>query len=116
MAIELASECIVTLAEAAKILPPLYGKRPAISTIWRWCRKGIRGVHLEYIRVGRNIATSREALGRFVNRLAEADVARSAAKSLPPVLPDVSRVPPRPAFPGCTSTREVLARAGLLSD
>ncbi|MCA9253472.1 MAG: DUF1580 domain-containing protein [Phycisphaerales bacterium] len=73
MAINIANETIVSLTEATKILPKVNGKRPAISTLWRWCRKGLHGVHLDYIRIGRNIATSHEALNRFFVALAEQD-------------------------------------------
>jgi len=73
MPIDITTEQIVSLTEATKILPKVNGKRPAISTLWRWCRKGLGGVQLEYIRMGRNIATSQEALNRFFIALAEAD-------------------------------------------
>ena len=73
MAINIENETIVSLTEATKVLPPRNGRRVAISTMWRWCRKGLRGVRLEYVRMGRNIATSREALNRFFNALAAAD-------------------------------------------
>lgn len=73
MAIDIATETIVGLTEATKILPKVNGKRPAISTLQRWCPKGLRGVQLEYIRVGRGIATSREALNRFFSALADVD-------------------------------------------
>ena len=66
-------ERLLSLAEATKVLPRVNGKRPAISTLWRWCRKGLNGQRLEYIRMGRNIVTSAEALGRFFTALAEAD-------------------------------------------
>lgn len=75
MAINIENETLLSLTEATKVLPRVNGKRPAISTLWRWCRKGLRGVHLEYLRVGRSIATSREALNRFFIALAEADQA-----------------------------------------
>jgi len=29
------------------------GETVSICTLWRWCRKGSRGVFLEYVRVGR---------------------------------------------------------------
>ena len=83
MAIDIENETLLTLTEATKVLPRLNGRRPAISTLWRWCRKGLRGVRLDYIRVGRNIATSREALSRFFSALAEADT--------PPESPPKSR-------------------------
>jgi len=73
MAIDIQNETILSLTEATKVLPRVNGKRPAVSTLWRWCRKGLRGVQLEYIRMGRNIATSREALNRFFTALADAD-------------------------------------------
>ncbi len=56
MGINIEIEDVMSLTEATKVLPKVNGKRPAISTLWRWCRRGLRGVHLEYVRVGRNIA------------------------------------------------------------
>ena len=73
MPIDMQTEQLLTLTEATKILPRHNGKRVAISTLWRWCREGLRGVHLDYVRIGRRISTSREALNRFFNALAEAD-------------------------------------------
>ncbi len=66
-------ERLITLTEAAKLLPKVNGKKPAICTLWRWCRKGLRGQFLEYVRVGRKICTTREALLRFFTELAEID-------------------------------------------
>ncbi len=73
MAIDATQEELLSLAQAAKVMPPVNGKRPAVSTLWRWCRKGLGGVRLDYVRVGRNIATSREAMSRFFNALAAKD-------------------------------------------
>ena len=64
-------EELITLTEAAKCLPKVDGKKPAVSTIWRWCHKGLRDVHLDYVRVGRKVCTSRKALLRFFTELAE---------------------------------------------
>ncbi len=63
------SEKRLTFSNAARFVPG----RPNPSTLWRWARKGISGVHLEYIRFGRRIFTSREALERFAERVAAAD-------------------------------------------
>ena len=92
MAIDIGQEEIISLTEATKVMPQVNGKRPAISTLWRWCRKGVRGVYLEYVRVGRNIATSREAMGRFFVALAESDPPLPStmvgiSKKLPPATP-----------------------------
>jgi len=66
-------EELITLTEAAKCLPKVNGKKPAVCTLWRWCRKGLRGISLEYVRVGRKICTTREALLRLFTDLAEID-------------------------------------------
>jgi hypothetical protein len=66
-------EQLITLSEAAKLLPKVNGKKPAICTLWRWCRKGLRGVFLEYVRVGRKICTTREAMHRFFTDIADID-------------------------------------------
>ena len=70
-------EALVTLTDAAKMLPRVGGgKRIHTSTIWRWMRKGCKGIFLEYVRVGSKIATSSEALNRFFILLADADKAK----------------------------------------
>ena len=66
-------EGALTLAEATKALAVTGGKRPATSTLWRWCRRGLRGIKLDYVRMGRRILTSRDALDRFSKALAELD-------------------------------------------
>jgi hypothetical protein len=64
------TEQLLTLQQAAERLP----NRPNQSTVWRWCRKGLNGVHLEYRRLGRAIYTSMDALDRFTLALAQADL------------------------------------------
>lgn len=75
MGIELHKEQLLSLTDATKSLPPIDGKRPHVSTLWRWCRRGLRGVRLEHVRIGHRVCTSTDALSRFVNRLAEAEPA-----------------------------------------
>lgn len=76
------NEDLLTLAAAARRLPRIDGRKIAIPTIWRWCRKGLRGVHLEYVRVGRKICTTHEALLRFFSALSALD-----KQTLPPGRP-----------------------------
>lgn len=64
----------LTLSEAAKVVPKVNGRRPHTNSVWRWCRKGLNDVKLEYVRVGRTIMTSEEALQRFFAALARADL------------------------------------------
>ena len=88
-----AGEELFTLTQATKVMPRVGGRRPAVSTLWRWCRKGIKGVHLEYLRVGRNIVTSREALLRFFAALADADEQLDEVRFADPVIRHNQRSP-----------------------
>lgn len=67
-------ENLVTLAQAAKLLPG----RPNISTLWRWSRRGVKGVILETLVVAGRRFTSTEALRRF------ASATTAAANGAPP--------------------------------
>ena len=80
-------EELISLTEATKCLPRVDGKKPAVCTLWRWCRKGLRGQFLEYVRVGRKICTTREALLRFFANLALAD---RQLEDSPPVNPVIT--------------------------
>jgi len=68
-------EELLTFAQAARLVPRRRGGRPcAVSTVWRWALKGLRGpdgkrVYLEYVRVGGMAMTTRQALERFFRRL-----------------------------------------------
>lgn len=68
------SENLVSLSQATQILPVLGDKNVHPSTLWRWCRRGLNGTKLDYLRMGRRIFTSAEALDRFFTVLAEKDV------------------------------------------
>lgn len=67
-------ESKLSLSAASKHVPG----NPHASTLWRWCRQGLHGVRLEYLRVGRRIVTSRESLDRFFAAVTEADQAAYA--------------------------------------
>jgi hypothetical protein len=64
----------LTLAQAARLLPT----RPAPSTLWRWARKGVRGVHLEYRRLGGKIVVTEEAIRHFMDELTKRDAELAA--------------------------------------
>ena len=66
-----ADEKLITLTEATRHLPKVDGKKVSVCTLWRWCRKGVRGAFLECVRVGRRICTTREAMLRFFTDLAK---------------------------------------------
>ena len=64
MALDLSQEQLLTLAEASRIIPG----SPHFSTLWRWYRRGIRGICLETVIVGGRRFTSHEAIARFIGR------------------------------------------------
>lgn len=49
------------------------GRKLHYSTVNRWFRRGVRGVHLEAIRTGGTLCTSEQALARFFQQLATKD-------------------------------------------
>ncbi len=91
--IDLTADNPISLTAAARNLPKIDGKRPHTSTIWRWCRRGIRGVRLEYAKVGGRIVTTSRCLNEFAARLAAAD-----------------DPPTRPAFPAPTPRKRTEAQ------
>ena len=77
MPINIASERILTLTEAAKLVPRRRrGKATHVGTLYRWADPGLHGVKLEVIRVGGTLCTSVEALQRFFDRLTALKSAR----------------------------------------
>jgi hypothetical protein len=68
--IDIASETVLTLSEAAERLPRRRrGRQTHVSTLYRWTVSGCRGVLLEHTQIGATRATSLEALQRFFDRL-----------------------------------------------
>jgi hypothetical protein len=63
------NESLVSLAEAAKLLPAFHGRKVHSSTLWRWSRVGVRGVHLRTFFLGSRLCTSKEALAEFSEKL-----------------------------------------------
>jgi hypothetical protein len=77
--IDITREQIRTLSQAAQELPG----RPHVSTLWRWSRRGVRGVTLETVSIGGRRYTSREALGRFTAALSDHHTASGPRPSTP---------------------------------
>lgn len=60
----------ITLQEAAQFVAETTGaRRPHINTVLRWARKGVRGVKLDAVRVGRTFWTTRHAVAAFLAKL-----------------------------------------------
>jgi hypothetical protein len=63
-------EELISLTKAAEVLPHRRrGRKPHVSTLFRWATGGCRGVVLETLQVGGTRCTSREALQRFFEAL-----------------------------------------------
>lgn len=78
--IDLNTETVLSLADAAKVLPKRRAGKPThVATVYRWAQRGCRGVVLETIRVGCTRCTSREALQRFCEALTRGDGRRRSS-------------------------------------
>jgi hypothetical protein len=107
------TEELITLTEAAKHLPKVDGKKVSICTLWRWCRMGLRGMFLEYVRVGRKICTTREALLRFFSDLADLDDFVSVDTRSQPRFTKRSPITTRQRQRALAEADAVLERAGI---
>lgn len=86
MAIDVSTETVLTLTEAAKRLPRRRaGRRVHPSCLYRWTKNGCRGVFLEFTQIGGTRCTSLEALDRFFAALT------AAAQAETPVPPPPSK-------------------------
>jgi hypothetical protein len=70
---------LITLTQLARRLP----NRPHLSTVWRWTRRGIRGVRLGTVIIGGRRYTTPELVDEFLGRLGEG----SGPEVLPPTPP-----------------------------
>lgn len=60
----------MSLAAAAKAFGRIRGRVPHVSTVWRWCTKGVRGVRLQSYVVGGTRVITAEAIDRFLAQTA----------------------------------------------
>lgn len=106
--IDIRLERLLTLAQAAKLIPGRQGKALAVSTIHRWALDGVCGVQLETVLVGGRKMTSVEALQRFVEARTELAASRPG---------EVAKAPGSRREAACeldrSETQRVLRRAGI---
>ena len=80
--IDISSEHLIALADVPAILPKRRGgKRVHLSCIYRWTTAGCRHIVLESIQIGGTRCTSKEALGRFFERLGNPHAERGETQS-----------------------------------
>lgn len=112
MAIDISVEQPVSLTEATKFKNnPVRraGKRPCVSTFYRWATVGVRGVKLETIVCGGARCTTQQALQRFFDRLTGPDAADGPEPATAPT-PIVTNRQRRAAI---AKAEAELARAGI---
>jgi hypothetical protein len=69
-------EELLTFSEAARRLPRRRGgAKTAVSTLWRWSKRGSRGVILRVVRVGGNVYVPHSALIEFIEQRSAVDQA-----------------------------------------
>lgn len=61
----LLTEELLTMSEARGEIARATRKRPDRATLHRWVHRGVGGVRLEAVRLGRQWFTSRQAITRF---------------------------------------------------
>jgi hypothetical protein len=63
------SEGWVTVSAAQGLFPAINGKPLSVATINRWCRKGLDGVVLHSVKIGRQRCIRQEDAKAFISRL-----------------------------------------------
>jgi hypothetical protein len=50
--LHLTNERLLTVAQAARLVPGRSGRGIGVATMWRWMTRGFRGAVLESVRIG----------------------------------------------------------------
>jgi hypothetical protein len=58
----------LSIRQAADRFAIYSGRKPHLSTVWRWVNKGVRGCRLETLVVGGLRVTTTEAIERFIEQ------------------------------------------------
>lgn len=82
MAIDVMKDKLLSLKEAAKLVPTIEGKVIHHTSIWRWMHHGSLGVRLETVRVGRRIATTEQAIANYIHEVSKRDADRKEERHL----------------------------------
>ena len=87
---DLFSEELISLTQAAKILPARRaGKKTTVNCLYRWTTHGCRGVKLESVQIGSTRCCTKQSLQRFFEQL----TAREANCRLTTLVPQPAKLP-----------------------
>lgn len=64
---QILTEDVLTLTEARQEIHSITRQRPDKATLTRWIHRGVGGVKLDAVRLGRQLITSRQAITRFIS-------------------------------------------------
>jgi len=78
----------MSLPTAATYLGGLTGQKPHVSTLWRWCLKGCRGVQLKSICIGGKRFVTPSAIRSFIDNSTSKQT--PAATEVVTITPDAS--------------------------
>jgi len=68
----------ISLATAARLLPRKNDRTIHTATLYRWASRGVNGVKLSTVKVGRTHCTTERELSDFFKALAETDMRQMA--------------------------------------
>ncbi|MBW3600187.1 MAG: DUF1580 domain-containing protein [Planctomycetes bacterium] len=74
-AIDLENESALAINETPAYVQRLTGRRPGLSTCWRWVLRGSGGTKLDSFLLGGRRYTTKEAVARFFARESRSDPA-----------------------------------------
>jgi len=106
MAIDITTERLISLEEAAKLIPGRDGGTLHKITIGLYCRRGKLGIKLDSVLAGPRRCTSIEAVARFIEALNEASQAHSRGRK--PVPPSQARIPGRTKAEAARAARQAI--------
>ena len=109
MSIDITTERLISLEEAAKLLPGRDGGTVHYITIGQYCRRGKLGVLLDSVLAGPCRCTSVEAVARFIEGVTAASQAktdgRRGTKASPP---DQARIAGRTKAEAARAARQAI--------
>ncbi len=106
MAIDITTERLIDLEEAAKLFPGRNGGTVHYITIGLYCRRGKLGIKLDSVLAGPRRCTSIEAVARFIEAVNEVSQAHPRGRKAPP--PDQARIPGRTKAEAARAARQAI--------
>jgi|GEM_PF-1197950 len=108
MAIDITKERLISLEEAAKLLPGRDGGTVHYITIGLYCRRGKLGVRLDSVLAGPCRCTSVEAVARFIEGVTAASKAMAGRRGRKAAPPEQARIAGRTQLEAARAARQAI--------